>query len=43
MRLSSFYGVVAIVVVLLIIIFNQRGTIQKLRNDKKPKDKPKLT
>jgi hypothetical protein len=42
MRLSSFYGVVAIVVVLLIIIANQNGTIQKLKNDKKPKDKPKL-
>jgi tellurite resistance protein TehA-like permease len=43
MRLSSFYGVVAIVIVLLIIIANQHGTIQKLRSDKKPKDKPKLT
>lgn len=43
MRLSSFYWVVTIVIVLLIIIANQRGTIQKLRDDKKPKDKPKLT
>ena len=43
MKLSSFYWVVAIVIGLLIIIANQHGTIQKLRNDKKPKDKPRLT
>jgi hypothetical protein len=43
MRLSSLYWVAGIFLALLFVIANQHGTIQQLRNDKKPKDKPKLT
>ncbi len=43
MRLSSFYWVLGIIAILVIIVIRQNNTIQKLKNDKNPEDQPKIT